>query len=403
MKNLLFLFILSGLFLSGCTYNVSKYSSANNDVFFARLNTEIDDRNASVETKDSVFTAGSIKAGNDSLKAAIARPRYYAHYMEFLNPQHISMPNDEIKIVSFIKRTDSILKGIALGAAAGGFLGMYLLPPVGGASNSGDHSIPPSLLFFAGSLPGMLAGCILGAIVGDEYIFNYENEPGPLSRNPLHRFGIKTGYITDFTTRYIETEGYWAGNTKLASTSVPGYSVSLYYNFHLNKMFSVNNELSLISSGDEQTYSIIKYKDYKPISSNSKERLTLLELAPQIRLNLRRTVIIPYIFMGPKVDFLVSSSKAKVNFYDEMNRIYGNSFYTTSGKYSKIVYGGSAGLGISTGRMLPWEISAEIKYNFDVSERFTIDNHFARSNYYYNPEVYQNSSSWTFNLGFAFD
>ncbi|MGE5683395.1 MAG: porin family protein [Bacillota bacterium] len=401
-----FILFLSGVLISGCTYNISKDEFENTDQFYAGINDVTESRTVGIETKDSTFNAEEVVINQDSLKGVIRQKNYLDLYTVNYTDKGFSLPVDELKNLSVTKRTASIAKGMGIGALLGGVLGGLLINDIGDKSNSGNHPNQGAGVIL-GFLPGMVLGSIIGGIVGDDYVFSFDRK---LSREELfgdnssHRYGIRIGYVYGFKTRTVNKEGYSNG-TALGSSEVPGFAAAIFYNYPLGKNFSLNNELSYISAASEEDNEVHFY-DQKTYSTYKKklssvEKMKILEMAALIRLNLAKAAFTPYILFGPKFDMLFPADSQKEKFFSDINDEYGGKQYNISGHYNKFVFGTALGAGISTGKLFSHELQIEIRYNFDITNRFETSSGSANNIFYSNKEADHRSSDWTINAGLA--
>jgi hypothetical protein len=245
---------------------------------------------------------------------------------------------------------------------------------------------------------GLILGSLAGGIVGDDYIFSFNKR---LSReelvqdNSAHKYGLKIGHHSGFTPKDAPVEGH-GGNTSIRKGQAkPGISLTLFYNYPLGKNFSLNSELSYISAGSYETYSVGVPKEnpsyFNFISSSSIENVKIIETAFLVRLNLLKNTFTPYFILGPKFDLIIPPANSlKEKFYNDINEQYGGSDFSVSGKYKRVLWGAVIGAGLSTGKLFPYEILIEVRYAFDGSARFKTHSHASGVLDYF----YYNQSEW---------
>jgi hypothetical protein len=87
-------------------------------------------------------------------------------------------------------------------------------------------------------------------------------------------------------------------------------------------------------------------------------RLDYLSIPVLAKATLPGTIISPYIFAGPRFDFLLGYKS------DE------NTFNDLYGKFKKNIFGGTVGLGAETGSLLPVTLTVDFRYNIDFTKSF---------------------------------
>ncbi|MFO7446083.1 MAG: outer membrane beta-barrel protein [Ignavibacteriaceae bacterium] len=405
-----YILLFSALLLTGCTYNrvLSQYETK--DEYFKALNSISENKKVKIETKDSSFTLEDIVVNENVVTGKFFRyddSRF--SYFIYSPPEEtkVIIPAGHIRSISVTKRTFSIFKGMGIGALAGAIWGGLFIDG-GSSSNSGYHpNYYQSAILM--TFPGMLFGALVGLIVGDDFIFSFDNQ---LSRdelfrdNSVHKMGLKVGYHSGFEMFTIPVEGRVGAD--LNGTGIPGFSITVFYNYILGKNFSFNSELSFISSGSDEKHHVSVYSPentYTSQQGNVKEKIKVLEAAPLLRLNLAKEGFTPYLVIGPKfcLQFPPGNSN-KEKFYSDINKQFGGSNFSVSGEYKKFFWSGVIGAGISTGKLGPYEVFLEIRYSKDITGRFKIDyyNSDSFSSYYYNhprQEWEHAAEEITFNLG----
>ena len=87
-------------------------------------------------------------------------------------------------------------------------------------------------------------------------------------------------------------------------------------------------------------------------------RLDYLSIPVLAKFTLSGTIISPYIFAGPRFDFLLGYKSD------------GNSFTDLYERFKKNIFGGTVGLGAETGSILPVTLTADFRYNFDFTKSY---------------------------------
>ena len=87
-------------------------------------------------------------------------------------------------------------------------------------------------------------------------------------------------------------------------------------------------------------------------------RLDYLSIPVLAKVTLPGTIISPYVVAGPRFDFLLGYKSDENAFSDLYN------------KFKKNIFGGTVGLGVETGSLLPVTLTADVRYNFDFMKSY---------------------------------
>ncbi|MEJ2055536.1 MAG: porin family protein [Calditrichaceae bacterium] len=90
-------------------------------------------------------------------------------------------------------------------------------------------------------------------------------------------------------------------------------------------------------------------------------RVDYLDFSLALKLNYAMPAVTPYVFAGPRADFLIGS-----NVDPGYEIVYDD--------YENVVYGLNLGLGTEIGNILPVSVLAEFQYNYDLSHAYKTDN-----------------------------
>lgn len=415
MKTSIYTFaILAAALLAGCANSISKDDFKGSEPQLIRqFNEYADGKSSEVTFKDSsVIDLENVTVEEDSLRGTLTGNRYIGHNWVGQWEKEYSYPISDIKHVSLVRHSLSIIPGIALGITGGTIMGLIFFKGSGGASNSGSHTDTFSSGLI-GAAFGFIPGAILGSLLGEDYVFTFnDTKPGVGDLNTAQKFGFRLGSHPGFSPEIIG-DGYPARFNQINAQGRQGFLFSFYYNQPLSRLFSLNNEISFIFAGSDEKVTVklpgekTSYGNYmsNSVSRNFVEKTLMLELAPVLRLNIKRTMISPYLIAGPRFDFLQPAKTEKEEFYQELNNRYNDRNVNISGKYNKLLLGGTIGGGMSTGRLLPVELMLEARYNFDISSRFSLhyDTPLSREDFGVQgaQDISFFSREWIFSIGIA--
>lgn len=375
--------ILAFLF-TGCTSTYVKKDFSSESDFLKKINENTGSADICM-TNDSLVKAKELKVDNDSVKYEACYQKvssdkstgsYYGSIL--METRKSSIPLNEVKNISFVNHSGpNIGYGLLTGVAAGGVISGLLLK-MGYDSNSGHHTYGFITQAIPGAIAGGLVGLITGMLIGQKELFIFNN-PLPKenfnSTNYNHRFGIRVGWLSGFNYNVRDMDGVNEYYARVKGEGIPGYAVSLLYNYPFSSQMSMNGELSYISIGSEAHTSlkVPGNQDYYFTSSRSDEKLKIIELAVPLRLNLFRSPDSFYFLAGPKLDILFPGESGISNFLTSIKNQYNFEGQSVSAEYKKWVLGVTFGGGITTGSMLPVELLIEARYNYDLTPRFEMN------------------------------
>lgn len=418
MKNRLFLFVpcILVLLITGCTSTYVKKDFSSDESFLDHIN-ENSGSAGFIMKNDSIMSIDDFKIVQDSVKWETTSYKF-AFDPNSKSVQKHAVPLNDVKAVTFTHHWESnISAGVLGGIAIGGILTSYLTQ-WGEETNSGYHtSDPPG--FLPGVIVGFLAGGVVGIIAGKDEVYILDNsftEESLVRYNHRNKLGIKIGRHSGFGYDLKKQDGHNSLFTQLSGIGKPGFALTMFYNYPYTRLLSINGELSFISEGSEAKYTIeipkiIRegFPEVNFFSSRSNEYLSVLEAAPVARLNLWRSNLAPYIFLGPKFD-LILNAQSGINDYlstlmDQPNTIR----VGLSSKYRRFVFGTTFGAGISTGNLFPVELLLEARYNYDISPRFEMHYDMPANETYFdywyrdpgNQKMLYRSSEFQLNIGAA--
>lgn len=400
MKNRLLLFIpcILAILITGCTSTYVKKDFPSEEAFFKQIS-ENSGSAGLIMKGDSIVSADRPRIVGDSIKWEATE------YKFALDPNSVSVkkyafPLEDVKAVTFTHHWQNNASiGAAAGMIIGGILTNYLLQWGLETNNTYTEDNP---VIFPNSLPGavagLLAGGILGTLVGKDDIYILDDsftQRSMVNYNYRKKLGLKIGRNSGFYYQRIIQSGYKGYYSDIFSHGKPGITATLFYNYPLSRLFSINSEFSFSSEASDATYSVsipnnieIPREGYFELSGHSDEYLTILELSPVTRLNLLRARFSPYLLLGPKFDLLFSGTSGLNTYISGLKDRYDLKGIGLSSGYRKFVMGVNFGAGMSTGDLFPVELLFEARYNYDITPRFETRFDFPPSTKYYVSHYY---------------
>lgn len=365
------------LFITGCTSTYVKNDFSSEAAFRNQINKNSGSAGL-IMKNDSLISIDEAKIVEDSIKWETVNYKFAFDPNSMTVKKH-SIPLNEVKAVTFTHHWgNNISMGVIAGVTIGGILTNYLME-VGSESNSGYHPDDPPA-YLPGVILGFVAGGIVGIIVGKDEVYFLDDSftTGSMANyNYRKKLGIKIGRHSGFGYDLKKQEGHNGGFTRLNGNGVPGFALTMYYNYPYSRLLSINGELSFMSEASDAKYTIAipklireEYPVVSYFSSQSKEKLSILEAAPVVRLNLWRSIAAPYIFLGPKFDLILNAQTGINDYLSTLKYQPNTSYVGLSSQYRKFVIGTTFGAGFSTGNLLPVELLLEARYNYDISPRF---------------------------------
>ncbi|MGE5406590.1 MAG: outer membrane beta-barrel protein [Methanosarcina sp.] len=356
------------LFVTGCTSTYLRKDFTSKAGFFNKINE--DSAPADILMKnDSVISAGNVKVVGDSLEWEASN-----------SAGKSALPLKDIKLISYVHHWgSSILFGAFSGLVVGGAVSSVLLedntnprwkrsPYMSGQWE--DNTAAPAIL---GAFAGFLAGGIVGLVAGTDEYFVFDNASSGRDLkyfNSPHKFGLKIGGHSNLTQR--SDDSY---HSRLTIKGVPSMAVSFFYKYPLDHFISISSELSYLYSSSKTDFSVFLPGDFESfeVKGKSEERMSIIELAPTLRVNLMRSRLTPYILLGPRLDILFPGKSGLSNLLDNIkSQYYVPAGVIFSSEYSHVVWGTILGAGFTTGNIFPTELFIEGMYNLDFNKRITM-------------------------------
>ena len=169
------------------------------------------------------------------------------------------------------------------------------------------------------------------------------------SAQPRPLFGVKVG-IT-FADEHFDHSWFFASKQR-----IPGFAVAAFAEWFNTTHFSLISQVELTQRG-----TIVDV--YSTEDDGGGRRVGLYDVHNHLhylsasflpKWSFSENRFVPYLFLGPRLDFLLWHS-SDYQFFDGMDTEFKNP-----------IVGGSAGIGWNSGSVLPITFVAEIRYNFDI-------------------------------------
>jgi Outer membrane protein beta-barrel domain len=155
--------------------------------------------------------------------------------------------------------------------------------------------------------------------------------------------------------------GWWSGSK---TTPKPGFNIALFAEWFNVPFFSVVSQIEYAQRGAHLEYAV-------PGGRWSTDgRVDYLSVPLLAKVTVPMGPASPYLLAGPRADFLVGYQDVEIQ--PNTNPLYSN--------FKKAILGGSIGLGVETGSLLPVALLAELRYNVDFFDSYNKDNLKVRNN-----------------------
>jgi hypothetical protein len=172
----------------------------------------------------------------------------------------------------------------------------------------------------------------------------------------IKSYGVKLAYTSASQNIDYPTPpwGWWTG---IKASAKPGFNIAAFAEWLNVPFFSVVSQIEYAQRGANLKY---------PLPggwSSTDGRLDYLTIPILAKVTLPIGSGSPYLLAGPRADFLFNYRDVEI----QMNT---NPFYSD---FKKVMFGGSIGVGVQTGSLLPIALLAELRYNFDFLDSYNND------------------------------
>lgn len=184
----------------------------------------------------------------------------------------------------------------------------------------------------------------------------------------LKSYGVKLAYTSSTQTlnHPFATLGWW---TSSKTSSEPGIDVAAFAEWLNLPVLSVVTQVEYDQRGARLDY----YEQTSagprgPVSTDG--RLDYISVPIMAKFTLLKGSVSPYLIAGPRADFLVGYQDFQIR--PGITPIYS--------EFRKAMLGWSMGAGLETGSILPVDLDAEIRYDFDFLNSYNNDGVALRNN-----------------------
>ncbi len=183
----------------------------------------------------------------------------------------------------------------------------------------------------------------------------------------LKSYGIKLAYSSSSQTlNYLPRLGWW---TSSKTSSQSGINIAAFAEWFSMPFFSIVTQVEYDRRGARLDY--VERSNSGPIGSASTDgRLDYISVPIMAKFTLLKGFLSPYLIAGPRADFLAGYQDFQIR--PDMPPIYSN--------FRKTMLGWSMGAGLETGSLLPVDLNAEIRYDFDFLNSYNNDGTALRNN-----------------------
>jgi hypothetical protein len=141
-----------------------------------------------------------------------------------------------------------------------------------------------------------------------------------------------------------------------------GFNVGIFAEWLDIPFFSLIAQVEYAQRGMGQDFVVTGPSGPDPLGVKTLySRLDYVSIPVLAKLRFQGALISPYLMAGPRADFFIGYKSDE----DAFNLVYD--------KFKKTSLGGSVGVGIQTGFILPITILAEARYNFDFADSYETD------------------------------
>jgi hypothetical protein len=179
----------------------------------------------------------------------------------------------------------------------------------------------------------------------------------------LRSFGLKAAYTSANQSINSSSEGL---------DRRPGVCAALFAEWLNNPRLSVVTQVEYSQRGTRNTF-LWPNNEPAPLRYVTVDnRLDYLSLLPLLKVTIPLPVVRPYLFGGPRFDFLLGF-KSTLGWYGY------DDFYNS---FKKSAYGASVGLGVELASILPVVLIIEGRYNADLANAYSSPSSNVRNNAY---------------------
>ncbi len=174
----------------------------------------------------------------------------------------------------------------------------------------------------------------------------------------ISSFGVKGAFTStsQIMAHPFASTGWW---TSSSTSAEQGFDVAAFAEWPALPLLSIVTQVEYGRGGSKIEYTVDENSSVTGFASTI-GHLDYISIPVMAKFSLLQGSVTPYVFGGPRVDFLVGYSGSQI-------QPTGVSIYS---QFRKTMLGWSTGIGIETSTILPVDLLAELRYNIDLLDSF---------------------------------